>query len=88
MRTYARIQNGVVAETLKTSSDITKMFNPTLVWIDVTTQAEVREGWHFDGKKFSPPPESATAAPMPTIAELRAQLAALDAKITALSGKK
>jgi len=88
MRTYARIQNGVVAETLKTGSDITKMFNPALVWVDVTSQAQVREGWHFDGTQFSPPAEPAPPAPMPTIGELRAQLAALDAKIAALSGQK
>ena len=88
MRTYARIQNGVVAETLKTSSDITKMFNPALVWVDITSQGQIREGWHFDGKTFSPPAEPAAAAAMPTISELRAQIAALDAKITALSDHK
>jgi hypothetical protein len=88
MRTYARIQNGVVAETLKTSSDITTMFNPALVWVDVTSQAQVREGWHFDGEQFAPPPEPAPPAPMPTLSELQAQLAALAAKIAVLSGQK
>ena len=49
MRTYARMQNGIVAEVLKTDGDITRMFNPALVWVDISSQADVVEGWHFDG---------------------------------------
>jgi hypothetical protein len=86
MRTYARIQNGIVAEVLTTDGDITRMFNPALVWVDVSSQAEVTEGWHFDGNSFTPPATPHTSAQTPSIAELQAQLAVLGAQIAALSG--
>ncbi len=59
MKTYARIQDGLVAELLKTDGDITSMFNPALVWVDVSSQPDIAEGWHFDGTKFTPPPHAA-----------------------------
>ena len=43
MKTYARIENGIVAELLKTEGDITRMFNPALVWVDVSLQADVMQ---------------------------------------------
>jgi len=86
MRTYARIQDGIVAEVLKTDGDITRMFNPALVWVDVSSQADVTEGWHFDGTKFTAPAIPHTSAQTPGIAELQAQLATLSAQIAALSG--
>ena len=55
MKTYARIQDGLVAELLKTDGDITSMFNPALVWVDVSSQPNIAEGWHFDGTNFTPP---------------------------------
>jgi hypothetical protein len=84
MRTYARIQNGIVAEVLKTDGDITRMFNPALVWVDVSSRADVIEGWHFDGSNFTAPTTNHTSAQAPSIAELQAQLAALSAQIAAL----
>jgi hypothetical protein len=36
MKTYARIQDGQVAEFFSTDDDITQMFYPSLVWVDVT----------------------------------------------------
>ena len=39
MKTYARIQDGRVAELFATDGDITSMFNPALVWVDVSSQA-------------------------------------------------
>ncbi|MGA2228223.1 MAG: hypothetical protein ABSH41_27635 [Syntrophobacteraceae bacterium] len=36
MKTYARIQNGAVMEIVSTAGDITTMFHPDLVWVDVT----------------------------------------------------
>ena len=56
MKTYARIQDGLIAELLKTDGDITSMFNHALVWMDISSQPNVGEGWHFDGTKFTPPP--------------------------------
>jgi hypothetical protein len=87
MRTYARIQDGLVAELLKTDGDITSMFNSALVWVDVTSQSQVTEGWHFDGTNFAPPPVQSSVAPAPTLAELQAQFAILSAQLSALSGK-
>ena len=87
MKTFARIQNGTVAELLKTDSDITAMFNPALVWVDVSSQTDVGEGWHFDGTHFTRPVAQPTSAPVPSITELHAQLAALSAQIASLTGK-
>ena len=87
MRTYARIQNGTVVELLKTEGDITAMFNPALVWVDVSSQTDVSEGWQFDGTHFTPPPAQPTSSPLPSITELHAKLAALSAQIAALTGK-
>ena len=86
MKTYARIENGIVAELLKTEGDITRMFNPALVWVDVSLQADVMQGWHFDGVNFTAPATPQTPVPAPSIAELQAQLATLSAQIAALSG--
>jgi hypothetical protein len=36
MRIYARIDNGAVAELFETDGDITTMFNPELIWVDIT----------------------------------------------------
>ncbi len=88
MKTYARIQDGRVAELLKTDGDIANMFNPGLVWVDVSAHSEVGAGWLFDGTNFRapsppPPPHAAVA----TIADLQAQLAAVSAQIAALSSK-
>jgi hypothetical protein len=86
MKAYARIQDGLVAELLTTDGDITSMFNPALVWVDVSSQATIVEGWHFDGAEFTPPPAPPTPAPAPTLAELRAQLTALSVTLAKLSG--
>jgi hypothetical protein len=88
MRTYARIQNGIVAELLKTDGDITRMFNPALVWVDASSQADLAEGWHFDGTQFTRPTAQQPATQVPSIIELQAQLAALSAQIAALSGDR
>jgi len=88
MRTYARIQDGVVAELLKTGSDITKMFSPSLVWVDVTSQTQVKDGWHFDGKEFTPPPAVSQLAQALTLSELQSQINALQAKLATIANRK
>jgi len=85
MRTYARIQDGMVAELLRTDGDITKMFNAALVWMDVSSQPDVAEGWRVAGENFAPPVVALPLAPAPTIADLQAQVAALAAQLAALS---
>ena len=85
MRTYARIQDGLIAELLKTDGDITNMFNPALVWVDVSSQPNVADGWNYDGTDFTAPAVSPRAISGPTLVELQAQIAALSAQLTALS---
>jgi hypothetical protein len=85
MKTYARIQGGIVAELLRTDGDITAMFHPALVWVDVSSRPEIAEGWSFDGQHFVSPSVPPPVAPVPTIAELQAQIAALGAQLAALS---
>ena len=88
MKTYARIQDGLVAELLATEQDITSMFNPALTWIDVSSRADIGSGWRFDGTDFTPPiPSTPPTPPPPIIAELRAQIAMLSAQLAALSDR-
>jgi hypothetical protein len=87
MKTYARIQDSMVAELLRTDGDITSMFNPALVWVDVSSQANVAEGWLFDGAKLAPPTAPPPARAVPTVAELQAQLGVLSAQLATLVGK-
>ena len=86
MKTYARIQDGLVAELLKTDGDITSMFHRTLTWVDVSAQANIGEGWHFDGTNFAPPTAPPPTAAVPTIAELEGLLAVISAQLATLSG--
>jgi hypothetical protein len=87
MRTYARIQDGRVAELLKTDGDITGMFNPALIWVEVTSLSNVAEGWHLNGTNFAPSVVAPPTTPVPTLAELKAKLAAIGAQLAALSDK-
>jgi hypothetical protein len=87
MKVYARIQDGLVAELLTTDGEITSLFHPALVWVDVSSRASIAAGWHFDGANFTPPPAPPPVAPAPSIAELQTQLAAISAQLATLSGK-
>ncbi len=83
-RTYARIQEGRVAEVFTTQGDLEQLFNSALVWVDVTDQPGVAEGWLTDGEKFTAPvPVSAPHGP--SLAELQEQLRTLGAKIALLT---
>ncbi|MFC4431394.1 tail fiber assembly protein [Cupriavidus respiraculi] len=42
MKTYARIDQGIVVELLHTEGNIAEMFHPDLVWIDVTDMKPCR----------------------------------------------
>lgn len=65
-KVYARIQDGVVFETLTTPNDITEMFPPEYQWVDVTSVAGVSQSWVLDkGGNVVPPP----AVVMPTMAK-------------------
>lgn len=64
MRTYARIWENSVVETMATDGDIVKMFHPSLVWVEVTNitpnprpgdlAIEEAEGWRFS-RPIAPP---------------------------------
>lgn len=70
MKTYARIDNGIVAELFSTDGDITEMFHPDLVWVEVPDEA-VAVGWTYAAGKFDTP-----VVPVPTTGELKAMIAA------------
>lgn len=63
MRTFARIDRGVVAELFTTACNIGELFNPALLWMDVTETPEVGVGWLHDGTKFRAP-DSPTVPPL------------------------
>ncbi|ELS7817221.1 TPA: tail fiber assembly protein [Enterobacter bugandensis] len=53
---YARIDDGIVVELFETDGDISQMFHPDLVWVDITSiKPQPDNNWTYDGKKFSPP---------------------------------
>jgi len=72
-RTYARMQDGVVAEMLTTQNDISEMFVPSLTWIDVSSTPEVEAGWSFDGARFAAPVVTAPSGTNPTWSSSRAR---------------
>jgi hypothetical protein len=72
MKTYANIAAGVVQYLLPTDGDITEMFHPDMLWVDVTSVSPLpAEGWaavEADGVwSFTAP-----IPPVPTDAELKA----------------
>lgn len=82
---YARIENGLVAELLVTDGNISEMFVPGIVWIDVSSVRNVSEGWRFEGGQFIQPalPERSNNS-SPSLKELQQQLAALGARVAEL----
>jgi hypothetical protein len=53
MSKYARIEQGVVAETFETEGDIATMFHPSIAW--VLCAGDITAGFIYDGTEFSPP---------------------------------
>lgn len=74
MKTYARIQGGMVAEILSTDGDISQMFHPDLLWVDVTAMSpRPEQNWSAIETSaqwvFAAPP----APPAPTPAQLASE---------------
>jgi len=81
MKTYARIENGVVAELFTSDLDPAGLFHPSFHWVEAPSG--VTENFLYDGTRFTSPP--LIAVPTPTLADLQARLAVLTAEIAALS---
>lgn len=84
---YARIQGGVVAEVLHTEAAISTLFHPGIVWVDITGDTKVVEGWTFDGARFAPAATPVEAVGMPTMPQILAELASLKAEIAAIKAE-
>jgi len=56
MKTYARIDGVEVVELFATDGDITEMFHPDLVWVEIPENADPLVGWVYEDGEFSPPP--------------------------------
>lgn len=56
MSKYARINENSVAEIFETDKDISEMFHPDIVWVDVSKIDPLPEvGWDYSGREFSKP---------------------------------
>ena len=84
MKTFARIQDHVVAELLTTDLDITGRYNPALIWVDVSTVTGIATGWQQSANGYSPPPAPPVPAAL-SLAQLQTQLVAISAQLAALS---
>ena len=85
MRRFARVQDGRVAEVTAFTTDPVGIFHPDLCWVEVAEPSDVALGWLYDGTRFSEPVDRVVPSPEITLAGLQAQLAALTARIAALS---
>ncbi len=91
MKTYARLQDQVVVELFATDQHPSNLFNSALTWVEVTS-GNVAPGWRvsLDGTTkaptfTAPPPETPPAHVPPSLADLQAELAVLNAKFAALT---
>jgi hypothetical protein len=67
MSIYARIEECKVMELLETDGDITQMFHPSLIWVEVPEGVPVEQNWVCVDGAFSAP-----APIIPTEEELKA----------------
>jgi len=85
MTIFARVKDGAVAELLTTDLDITKLFHPTLEWVEVTSPVHV--GWLQQGASFVPPPPLPATLRTSTPAEFQVRLSVLAAEIAVLQAQ-
>ena len=88
MKTFARLQDGLVAELVTTEQPIHMLFHPDIIWLDVSGEPAVTTGWLSDGRTVSRPavPEAVSTPSMDPAAELadiRCALALLQARVDA-----
>lgn len=85
MRKFARIQDGRVVELSNAPTDISTMFHPALVWVDVSSEnGNIAEGWAYDGSVFSPPSPSQPVMLPTLIDDIHKQLIALTVRVEAI----
>ena len=88
MQTYARIEEGAVAEITGTTEDIGVLFHPARYWVDVIG-TDVQVGWQQGASGALAPavantqPVPAAPAP-PSLNDLLAELATLRAQVAQL----
>lgn len=87
MKTYARIENGAIAELLTTASDPAKIFHPLLTWRECTTPG-AEHGWLATATGFiAPPTPIAQPLLLTNLPQLEADLTALIAQFKAFTAK-
>lgn len=93
MATYARLQNGIVAELFTTTVNIDGLFPPSLIWLDVTDVPQAAVGWTAQGSVVIPPARAPQPPPMvhappsalTSLATVQAQLTMLQAQLDHLA---
>ncbi len=86
MHTYARIVNSAVMELFSTTADITTLFPPSIVWVDVTNLPNVQVGWiEVAPGVFQAPANQTPTIPPITLATVQAQLTALQNEVNQLA---
>lgn len=84
-KTYARVENGTVAEVLVTDANPAHLFHPALHWVEVSEPGVV-QGWQWGAAGFRPPVAAAIPArpTVATLAELHARVTELEATVADL----
>lgn len=85
MNTYARIQNGVVAEIISTAADPATLFNPALIW-EAVSQPDITVGWTYSNGSFAAPvPPATPTLTLPSLSQLQTELTTIQAQIAAMT---
>ncbi len=84
MKTYARIEKGVVAEIFETDKDIRTLFHGSLHWVEVTGGAAAIGDRPEGGRFVRPARPTGTGPAGPTLSQLASAIDVLEARVAAL----
>lgn len=94
MAKYCRVQDGRVVEFIETDGDITQMFHPSMIWVDVDGVDGIDYGWaatESDGEWIFAPYVAPPPTPEQVLTSQSAKLVGLkqlaEAQKTALSNR-
>lgn len=87
MQIYARIQNGLVMEILKTDQAVESLFHPELVWVSVPEGQIPVQGSQYDGKEFYCKFEAIQVDETPNLHGIMVTLASIQEQLVALKGQ-